>query len=66
MRTFSTNADMLIIVKKNLTTVLSERLNEANDVSNMHLHKIQELEKRVGVSLGGDDDDDDMYEDDDE
>ena len=41
-------------------------LNEANDASNMHLRKIQELEKRVGMSLGGDDDDDDMYEEEDE
>jgi len=57
MRTFSNNADMLIMVQKNLITVLSERLNEANDAINMHLRKIQELEKRVGVSLGGDDDD---------
>jgi putative ABC transport system ATP-binding protein len=66
MGTFSANADMLIMVQKNLITVLSERLNEANDASNMHLRKIQELEKRVGMSLGGDDDDDDMYEEEDE
>lgn len=48
MRTFSANADMLIMVQKNLIAVLSERLNEANDASNMHLRKIQELEKRMG------------------
>ena len=77
MRMFAANADMLILVQKNLITVLSERLNEANVYNTVRLYEIHELEKKVemlegrqaegGVMYDDEDDyDEDEYDDEDD